>query len=242
MVFTGRLVQYPKRIFDLPKIVQILQTLNVPVRLTVIGAGEDERRLKRISRPFLESGIIEFTGHLSNEKTLEIIQACDVFLLTSEFEGMPMSLLEAMGHGCVPVVSDVSSGVPELIDHGINGYRIPIGDIESFAKYISLLYHDMQKRRRMSLMAYKKVASGGYRIQDMLNRYEEVFRRSISDAENGAYVRPKGEITIPLGISPWNYRLPNFVLRIGMFVKAMERQIRCRHSRFLKITDVKKKE
>jgi len=242
MVFNGRLVQYPKRVFDLPQIVQTLQTLNVPVRLTVIGAGKDERRLKKMSRPFLESGIMEFTGHLSNEKALEIVQASDVFLLTSEFEGMPMSLLEAMGHGCVPVVSNVSSGVPELIDHGINGYRIPIGDIESFARHISQLYHDMQKRRRMSLMAYERVASGGYHIQDMLNRYEEVFRRSISDAENGAYIRPKGEITIPLGISPWNYRLPDFVLRIAMFARAMERQFRHWHSRFLKMTDVKKRE
>jgi glycosyltransferase involved in cell wall biosynthesis len=232
MVFNGRLVQYPKRVFDLPQIVQTLKALHIPVKLTIIGAGDDERRLKKMSGPFLESGMMEFTGHLNHEKAQEIMQASDVFLLTSEFEGMPMSLLEAMGHGCVPVVSDVSSGVPELIEHGINGYRVPIGDVKSFAGHISHLYHDTQNRKRMSLMAYQRVASGGYRIEDMVNRYEEVFRVSIANAEKGGYVRPKGEMTIPLGISPWNYRLPKSVLKIPIFAMFAVRQIQRWSSRF----------
>jgi len=226
MVFAGRLVHDPKRILDLPKIMEALRALEVPVRLIVTGAGEDEAQLVRMSRPFLESGVMQLTGKLSNERTLEVMQECDLFLLTSEFEGMPMSLLEAMGRGCVPVVSDVSSGVPELIDHGINGFRVPVGDIASFAEYISLLYRDIEKREHMSRLAYEKVAAGGYRIQDMVNSYEEVFHRALSDAESGAYVRPTGAVTTPLGISPWNYRLPDSIVRMVLFAKAMLRHVR----------------
>ena len=58
---------------------------------------------------------------------MQILEQQDAYILTSEFEGMPNALNEAMARGCVPVVTDIRSGIPELVRYGVNGYRVPVG-------------------------------------------------------------------------------------------------------------------
>lgn len=56
------------------------------------------------------------TGKLSREKAIEIIESANIFLLPSRGEGCPMTLLEAMRGGCIPVISDSEHGSRELIE------------------------------------------------------------------------------------------------------------------------------
>lgn len=55
---------------------------------------------------------------------------------------MPVSLLEAMVQGCVTVVSLVESSIPEVIEDGINGFMLPIGDAAGFVRRLELLCGD----------------------------------------------------------------------------------------------------
>ena len=196
LVYGGRLAQYQKRVFDLPKIVSSLLKMNIPVKLTIAGDGSDGQKLRDVCEPLVQQGAIQFLGTVSNEKVLEIYEQNDIFLLTSEFEGLPVSALEAMGRGCIPVVSDITSGIPELVENGVNGFRVPIGEIEQFAQNIATLYQDLDLRHNMSLNAYQTIKEGGYTTKDMVASYIEVFKSVMQEALSGDYQRPPGEIVI----------------------------------------------
>ncbi len=194
IVYAGRLVNYQKRVFDLPKIIETLSEWQIPVEVTIVGDGSNAEQLRSISQKLIELGAIRFLETLPNERVLEIFEQNDIFILTSEFEGMPVSLLEAMGRGCIPVVTDISSGIPELVQDGINGYKVSVGYIEKFASRLATLYKDLHLRQEMSLNAYRKISEGGYRTEDMVRNYVEVFQQVMQEAETGVYRRPQGDI------------------------------------------------
>lgn len=197
IVHAGRLVQHQKRVLDLPRIVEALIDRQTPVELTIIGEGAEARQLQDLSRALVERGAIRFLGTLPNEEVLEIFERSDAFVLTSEFEGMPVSLLEAMARGCIPVATDISSGIPELVHEAVNGHRVPVGDIQLFAERLTSLYRDPARRRKMSLEAHRTIRDGGHRTEDMVGRYLELFHRVIAEAEAGIYERPRGPILPP---------------------------------------------
>src|SRR5258708_7408499 len=58
-----------------------------------------------------------FVGTVSYVKTGALFDNHDVLILVSDYEGLPLSLLEAMGHGVVPVVSDLESGIRDVVDN-----------------------------------------------------------------------------------------------------------------------------
>ena len=197
LIYHGVLSQHQKRILDLPRIVEALLARRVPVELTVIGDGADRERLLAASRPWVECGAMRFLGILPHDRLLELLPHQDVYVLTSEFEGMPNALNEAMGHGCVPVVTDVRSGVPEVVRDGVNGYLVPVGDIPAFVERLALLHQDPARRLKMARQAHRTVIEGGYRSRDMVHRYLELFHHVLGRAKRGQYKRPRGALEPP---------------------------------------------
>ncbi len=212
LIYAGRLVQEQKRVLDLPRIVRALVERGVPVELTVIGGGTEQRPL---AQACVELGIqenVKFLGILPNDRVLAALARHDVFLLPSAFEGLPVSLLEAMGQGCVPVVTDTRSGIPELVQNGVNGYRVPVGEIAAFAERLAALYQNPALRKRLAAQAHHTVLNGGYTIEDMAQRYVALFERVWREANTGAYRRPAGKILPPPALeqaASWPGRLRN---------------------------------
>ena len=75
-----------------------------------------------IANFFEKDDRIVFTGNVAREESVKIIQGADVFLLPSKKEGCPITLLEAMSVGTIPVVSDAKHASSEIIQNGVNGY------------------------------------------------------------------------------------------------------------------------
>lgn len=61
-------------------------------------------------------------------------------LLTSEYEGQPLVLLECMAVGCIPIAYDIKYGPADIITHGVNGFLVPPGDVDTMAKCIGALH------------------------------------------------------------------------------------------------------
>ncbi|MEM8781022.1 MAG: glycosyltransferase family 4 protein, partial [Cyanobacteria bacterium P01_G01_bin.49] len=164
---------------------------------------------------------------LDNLKIILVqIQQNDVFLLTSDFEGMPISLLEAMGRGCIPVVTDIASGIPELVGNGIHGFRVPVGDIESFADRLTELAQNLDRRQEMALNAYQKISQGGYRTEDMVKKYIQLFERVKQEVEEGIYQRPRGQILAPPQLryqlrNPWKDKLSDLIRKLSNYGKRL---------------------
>ena len=134
VVYHGILKQHQKRVLDLPLIVAAALELGVPVELTIAGGGPDEAALRTAAQPLVDRGAIRFAGVVGHALLGPLLEQHLVYLLPSEFEGMPNALLEAMAHGCVPVVSRMSSGVSDVIRDGANGYLATCGDPADFAR------------------------------------------------------------------------------------------------------------
>lgn len=215
LIYAGRLVQAQKRILDLPQIVTTLVQRGVPVQLTIVGNGWDKSRLIAASQPHLASGAIQLLETQPQEQVRQLFQQHDAFLLPSEFEGLPLALLEAMGQGCIPVVSDIRSGVPQLVQDGINGYRVPIGDISTFAERLTYLQQDPAMRQIMAQRAYESMQRSAYRTETMVERYWQLLNTIWKTLTNGTYRRPSGPILPPPpSILTWRDRLPSMIRAI----------------------------
>jgi len=222
IVYNGVLKQHQKRILDLPNIIHALRDRGVPVELTIAGGGPTQQQVMDESQRLVKQGVIRFIGIIPNAKVPDLLEQNDVFIMTSEFEGMPNALLEAMGRGCVPVVTNINSGIPELVQDGFNGYRVPVGNVQMFAERLAILQRDVSMRREMSLNAYSAANNGSYRIEDMVERYIALFHRILEEAECGSYRRPHGRIIPPPSLKlSWKHYLPAPALNTARWGKRM---------------------
>jgi glycosyltransferase involved in cell wall biosynthesis len=120
-------------------------------------------------------------GSLPNHEVQRLMAESDISLLPSSFEGLPMSLLEAMAHGTVPVASHCRSGVDEIIRPGENGFLVPAGDIEGFADHIAQLHENPERMAKMAQSARQTIQQGGFTIDAMTDSYLEVMERIVSE-------------------------------------------------------------
>jgi len=190
LVYCGRLMQHQKRVLDLVKITNNLDRNDISYRLTVIGEGSDHDTLKTAWTDEIKTDKVIMLGRLSRREMLTVLEQNNVFVLVSDFEEMPISLLEAMAHGCVPVVSDLASGIPDMVIDGVTGFRVPVGAVELFASYIERLYKDRSLMGRMATAAHEHLYNNGFRDIDVGEKYREIIVEVWGEITRGAYTRP----------------------------------------------------
>jgi glycosyltransferase involved in cell wall biosynthesis len=195
IVYTGRIVRFQKRAMDLVSIADLLKEDNSRAELTVAGGGSDLPDFLSAGGPALLSRHLRYVGGLTNADVMRLLAESHVFVLPSAFEGLPMSLLEAMSTGCVPIVTAIRSGVPEVIRHGENGFLVPVGGIREFGDCISALANDNSRLDRMRQNAHATVRDR-FGIDKMTAAYIDVFERIIANQ----YLRPRGNVLPPPGL------------------------------------------
>jgi glycosyltransferase involved in cell wall biosynthesis len=122
-------------------------------RFLVIGDGECRKALEARVRALHVQDRVIFLGW---RRDLDRVYAdLDVAVLTSDNEGSPVSLIEAMASG-VPVVGPCVGGVPDVIDAGTTGIVIPPGDAAAVADAIVRLLEDPELRRKMGAAARER--------------------------------------------------------------------------------------
>ena len=227
LVYAGRLDQAQKRVFDLPAICEAAIHAGVALRMTILGSGPAERELRARFAASAATNCVDFAGTLDNSAIGGVLSRHDVFLLASGFEGLPIGLLEAMGQGCVPVVSDIRSGVGEIVQDGRNGFRVAVGDIAAFAHCLSTLFHNSALLSEMAHAAYRTVSSGPFRLELMVQRYVELFARVIEESRLGEFRRPaQRRIVAPADLS-WQEFLPGRLQQAGHYTRQILTGWRC---------------
>ena len=141
--------------------VTILKNEFPNVRYLIIGGGELEENLKRIVSDQGLSRHVFFLGELNNAATLRFLSQSGVCILPSlvhdngDRDGVPTSLLESMFLE-TPVVASRVSGLPELVDHGRNGFLVEPGDVNELTHYVRhLLTHENLRIAMGKLSGYK---------------------------------------------------------------------------------------
>jgi glycosyltransferase involved in cell wall biosynthesis len=202
-IFIGRMAGQ-KRVLDLPEIDRELHRLGVKVAWTVIGSGPDEKLLREM---WAWNPEVRWTGMIPNEAARALLLESDVFVMPSQSEGFPVTLVEAAAAGVVPVASDLPSGVPEIVIPGRTGFRIPIGDTRQFAAAIASLVFDAKMLEEMSANV-RDIAISNFDIRENVKAYDRLYesyaeprvdRRSLQVLQYGSRLD-----------QPW---IPNFAVR-----------------------------
>ena len=100
----------------------------------------------------------EFTGFLSNAAVRQELEAARALVLPSFAEGLPVVIMESLARGR-PVISTYIAGIPELVEHGINGWLVPAGALEPLVETMAeALAADPADLERMGRLGAAKVA------------------------------------------------------------------------------------
>lgn len=204
VVYSGRLSQHQKRIFDLVEVILNCRLGGLPIRFSLAGSGPDSDEVKQRLQPALDDGIVTFEGTLPVFEMNALFADADVVILTSDYEGLPLTLLEAMARRCVPVVSQMASGIDELVKENVTGRIIPIGDIEKFTSALNVLSNDRRSLHQMADKAAETILSGPFNIETTAASY-----RRLLENRSGSHnqpVRRRGLPDIPIHYT-WSYRI-----------------------------------
>ena len=134
LLFLGHVTE-KKGVFDLLKVLaEGRDQFKHKVKVTIGGIGEVER-LEKIISDNQFNGDVSFAGWVNGNRKAELLNNCDVYVLPSYFEALPISILEAMSYG-KPVISTNVGGVPEIVKPGFNGWLFQPGDHEALNKIL----------------------------------------------------------------------------------------------------------
>jgi glycosyltransferase involved in cell wall biosynthesis len=119
------------------------------VGFVIVGDGPELQRLRALAINLRMDDRVYFAGARARRETLELMAACDVFVLNSIHEGFPHVVLEAMALG-LPVIATAVGGNLELIEDGLNGRLIPSMDVEALRRALADLLSTPSERRRLA--------------------------------------------------------------------------------------------
>ena len=112
----------------------------------MIGDGPLESSLRRLAA---ELSIEEHITWLGACDARPLMGAFDMLALSSESEGHPMVVLEAMARG-LPIVATPVGGISDTVQHGVNGFIVPVRGVSEFATALEALVNDTELRERMA--------------------------------------------------------------------------------------------
>lgn len=154
--FAGRLLKEQKRCDLLIKLISDLENRDITYQLHIAGIGE---YYDIISKFVSDEGIndkVFMYGFIPNNKMNEFWSSLDIYINISDYEGTSIAMLEALGNGCVPVVTNVS-GVKDFIVDGINGFIVDVQDFTSMGEKIEYLYNHREKLSEFGQKCIKRV-------------------------------------------------------------------------------------
>ena len=146
-----------------------------PLTLVLVGDGPERERLESLARGVSERLRVVFAG---TGRAEEWLPAFDVFAMSSDSEGLPVALLEAMACGLPAVVTAVGA-IPEVVDHGRAGRLVAPRDQEGLAAELASLVADEAGRRALGEAATRRVGER-YSAARMARDYEALYRELLS--------------------------------------------------------------
>ena len=140
-------------------------------RVLLVGEGELRNSVREYAQRNGLGSKVVLLGE--REDVPEILAASDVFVLPSDWEGLPRSIIEAMMAG-LPVAATRVGGVPELVEDGVTGYLVPPQDSHALAAALQSLLVDPGLRQRLG-EAGRKRALEHFSLAETIRRTQKVY-------------------------------------------------------------------
>jgi glycosyltransferase involved in cell wall biosynthesis len=149
LVSVGRLCAVKNHAFLVAACAQ-LRDRGVKFKCSIAGEGPERRRLERLIRKWGLELQVSLSGHVPHSEIDSLYDGCDVVVLTSHSEGIPLVLMEAMGRGKI-VLAPAITGIPELVVPGQTGFLYQPGSLDGFVNCLLHIHSLIQARNHPHL-------------------------------------------------------------------------------------------
>ncbi len=157
---------------------------------TIIGDGRNRKSLSNLISGLKLEQQVHLIGPRKQDEVAEQLKQTDIFVLPSvvarngQMEGIPVALMEAMASG-IPVVASQLSGIPELVEHGVNGLLVPPGDATALFNALEFLYHREDLWERLGQRGREKITAM-FNLSDNVTKLRSLFIASAAkDSTSG---------------------------------------------------------
>ena len=191
ITYGGRIEQRQKRILDLIALSDLLALKKGNYHFKIAGDGPQLAQLtEHFAKKEYANVSIEFLGLVAHERMTDLWAGSDISILFSDFEGMSISMLESMGQGCVPIVTDVS-GAKEKITHDQTGFIVAVGDVAAMAQIIADLDANRARVEQISNACISSV-----RDHHRFDTYDQAFAKIMRECMSGPSAKWPGSKAI----------------------------------------------
>lgn len=179
ILHAGRLTQ-KKGVLDLIKCFANLVSLNHHIFLDIIGDGEEREKCEKLINELQINHLVKMHGAQPHSAVVDFMERTDIFVLNSrvsedgDMEGFPNTILEAMATG-LAVISTKHAGIPDAINHLVDGILVEERNTEQLGSYLELLISDEELRKRLGVEAREKMVSC-YDNSKMISNYYSIYR------------------------------------------------------------------
>jgi glycosyltransferase involved in cell wall biosynthesis len=150
---------------------QRLVERGLPVRFMAVGRGPEEVRIRETHERLALGDRFQFLGFRPD--AIRLMSAFDIFVLASWYEGLPVTVMEALTLGIPPVATRVG-GTPEVITSGVEGLLVPPGRPDELGAAIASLARAPDLRREMSRAAMQRAST--FDIEAATRKVEATYR------------------------------------------------------------------
>ncbi|MCX7947846.1 MAG: glycosyltransferase family 4 protein [candidate division WOR-3 bacterium] len=163
-------LHYQKDITTLIKSISLIRDLDIV--LYIIGDGPEREKLENMTKELKLEDKVVFLGFIENAENY--IKNCDIFILSSRWEGLPLVILEAWKHK-KPVLASNVVGIRSLISNYEDGILFELGNSVELSKKIVELVYNQNLRKSLGENGYKKLLKE-YSLELMVSKYEKVYQ------------------------------------------------------------------
>ena len=180
LVFAGRLAPW-KGVEMLLRVVAKLKAVRPGIIFEILGDGPEEEKLKDVARQLGLEQNVKFHGRVSELVSHQVFARSTIFVLNTNYEGLPHSVLNALAAG-LPVITTNIGGNSEVVADGVNGLLVPYNDENAWLEAISRLLADKEARDKFTLNGYGVLAKFSW--DKLVEQTEAVFQETITKKQD----------------------------------------------------------
>jgi glycosyltransferase involved in cell wall biosynthesis len=155
LVYIGRLVEEQKRVSEVATVLCAVAQRIPNLEAWIVGEGSARNAVEDITRK-KGNGCVRLLERVDNANIYDVLAQCHGLVLLSDYEALPVAMLEAMATGVVPICLDMRSGIREAIQHGVNGLIVK-DRTEDFFTSVEALQADLAWWKKLSIAARETV-------------------------------------------------------------------------------------
>lgn len=174
IISVGRLC-YQKNFEVIPDIAKNIKTVCEDWRWDVFGTGDSKEQIQNKIDEYGLTERVVLKGQVSD--LYDRYKEYSMIVMTSRYEGFPMTLLEGMSKGLPLLSYDIKTGPDEIIVDGKNGYLVDAGDVSGMADKIASLLNNLCERKRMSTGSIEKAKE--FDVRTIVAQWEALFNEKI---------------------------------------------------------------